>query len=105
MQVLTILPNAFVRYLLTEKTNYGLGQGHSANPMRGEWGMLRPFPEAGCTVAHSEHGSGHRESSGIAGGGSAQNTELGNSRGPQGEHVPQDNLSLLAVTWKIPNPK
>lgn len=29
-----ILPNAFVRYLLTEKTNYGLGQGHSANPMR-----------------------------------------------------------------------
>lgn len=29
-----ILPSASVRYLLTEKTNYGLGQGHSTNPMR-----------------------------------------------------------------------
>lgn len=29
-----ILPSASVRYLLTEKTNYGLGQGHSANPVR-----------------------------------------------------------------------
>lgn len=29
-----ILASVSVRYLLTEKTNYGLGQGHSANPMR-----------------------------------------------------------------------
>lgn len=70
-----------------------------------EWGILRPFSEAGCPGAHSEHGRGHRESSGIADGGSAQNTEPGNTRWPQGEHVPQDNLSLLAVTWKTSNSK
>lgn len=29
-----ILPSAPVRYLLTEKTNYRLGQGHSASPSR-----------------------------------------------------------------------
>lgn len=70
-----------------------------------EWGTLRPFPEADCPGAHSEHGRGHRENSGIALGGSAQNTELGNSRWPQGEHLPQDNLSLLAVTWRARNSK
>lgn len=34
LRVLMILPSASVRYLLTAKTNYGLGQGHSTNPTR-----------------------------------------------------------------------
>lgn len=29
-----ILPSAAVRYLLTQKTNHGLSQGHSASPSR-----------------------------------------------------------------------
>lgn len=76
-----ILASVSVRYLLTEKTNYGLGQGHSANPMRVKQKneeYSEPFPEAGCPGVHSEHGRGHRESSGIADGRSAQNR--GNSR-------------------------
>lgn len=75
-----ILPSAPVRYLLTQKTNYGLGQGHSASPSRVR---TRNGGYSDCSRLHgdgSQHGSGREESSGLADGQSALNVKLDNSR-------------------------
>lgn len=73
-----------------------------------EWGILRPFPEAGCPGAPSEHGRGHRESSGIAHDGSAQNRagqEQVTPRGTCPAGQPQftccylENTQLKANLW------